>query len=362
VNDGEDMHINHLFDGKGQPMLIQACIANERRATNGSPAPRAFTSEPPNISYTGIKKLTRRRTRWSIVFVASAFFLACFPGKVCSDDVETADEQSTVKFIFNKTPVLEYRYTGVPGKPYVARWLTPGGTNVLRDAPHDHLHHHGLMFAVGIDGVDFWSENPRCGRQQHRSLDRFVRGGCAGLTQEIDWVAPGADRPLASERRTIELAVDKEVSLLTWKARFEPGDGTTSVRFGGSHYFGLGMRFVESMDRGGRHFNSAGQAGEIFRGEERLVRARWCAYTADADGKPVTVAIFDDPQNPRHPATMFTMSRPFAYLSATLNLKAEPLSIQAGKPLVLRYGAALWDGAAAPEDVQRLYQKWAARE
>ena len=52
--------------------------------------------------------------------------------------------------------------------------------------------------------------------------------------------------------------------------------------------------------------------GEIVRGDERLTAAKWCAYTAKADGKPVTAAIFDHPGNVRHPAKMFTMSKPFA--------------------------------------------------
>jgi hypothetical protein len=36
--------------------LIEACIAKERRATNESPDPRAFTSELPNIGCAGINK------------------------------------------------------------------------------------------------------------------------------------------------------------------------------------------------------------------------------------------------------------------------------------------------------------------
>ncbi len=97
------------------------------------------------------------------------------------------------------------------------------------------------------------------------------------------------------------------------------------MKLDGHHYYGLGMRFLTSMDSGGRFFNSSKQPGEVVRGSERLVAAKWCAYTAKADGKPVTVAIFDHPSNPRHPNKMFTMTPPFAYLSATLNLWKEPL-------------------------------------
>ena len=74
----------------------------------------------------------------------------------------------------------------------------------------------------------------------------------------------------------------------------------------------------------------------------------------------MTVALFDHPQNPRHPARMFTMAKPFAYLSATLNLWKEPLKIEAGKPLDLKYAVAVWDGEVDDARVERLYEKWVA--
>ncbi len=55
-------------------------------------------------------------------------------------------------------PLIQYRYDCVPYKPYIRELFTPGGVQVLRDAPADHWHHHGIMFAVGVNGVTFWSE------------------------------------------------------------------------------------------------------------------------------------------------------------------------------------------------------------
>ena len=96
----------------------------------------------------------------------------------------------------------------------------------------------------------------------------------------------------------------------------------------------------------------------MYRGEERLVRSRWCAYTVKADGKDVTVAMFDSPENVRHPATWFTMHKPFAYLSATQKLHEQPLEIDK-KGLGVCYGVALWDEAVKPERIEKLYQTWA---
>ena len=148
---------------------------------------------------------------------------------------------------------------------------------------------------------------------------------------------------------------------MTWQSKFELPEGTESATITGSHYHGLGVRFIKSMDSAGRHLNPDGKPGTVFRGNERLLRSTWCAYTANADGKPVTVAIFDHPQNHRHPATFFTMTKPFAYLSATLNLHKEPLKVVSGKPLVLRYAVGVWDGKVENDRIDKLYRLWTTK-
>jgi hypothetical protein len=72
----------------------------------------------------------------------------------------------------------------------------------------------------------------------------------------------------------------------------------------------------------------------------------------------VTVAIFDHPNNPRFPGGVFHMTDPFAYLSATIGLADKPYKIKAEKPLLLRYGAALWDGEVGPEKIEAVYRLW----
>lgn len=258
--------------------------------------------------------------------------------------------------------LLRYRYEGVPYKPYVQQLFTPGGVNILRDAPADHLHHHALMFAVAVDGVNFWEEQQQPGRQRHLSFAHYVKAGdanmpdAAGFDEHLEWVNPRTDEVLAEELRTIKVCRMKEqnATVLNWVAKLSPPAGKDSVTLTGSPYFGLGMRFVESMDTGGRFMNAQGQTGVENTNDKQ---AKWCAYTAKADGKVVTVAMFDYPDNIRHPATWFTMEKPFAYISATLALHKEPLKIMAGKPLMLRYGVALCDGQVQPEQIDKLYQR-----
>ena len=301
------------------------------------------------------------------VLAPTAMTLVAAQGAAPANPMRITIEQDTLSIHGEDHILLRYRYDDVPFKPYVQQLFSPGGINILRDAPADHKHHHALMFAVGVGGVNFWEEQQAPGRQEHRAftdvtVDRHGDIPWAGLTEQLAWLNPGGKVLLLNEHRTIRLCQpgDPKVTLLTWESRFEVPQGRGSATLAGSHYFGLGMRFLTSMDVGGQFRNAAGKAGDVVRGDERLVRSDWCTYTASANGKPVTVAMFGHPDNLRHPTQWFTMTKPFAYLSATLNLHKEPLKIVSGKALVLRYGVALWDGQVERGTIDHLYKQWAA--
>jgi len=293
-------------------------------------------------------------------------FLTLSDTAIAEEPMRIAMEADSVSVHQGQHSLLCYRYEDVPFKPYVQQLYSPGGINVLRDAPHDHLHHHALMYAVAVDGVNFWEEQTEPGRQLHKRfgdmrIDKNDNVPGAGFTEQIDWINPRSRELLLKERRTIkvcQLDDDIKATLLSWQSSLSVPPGKKSMALTGSHYFGLGMRFLESMDAGGQFLNAAGQAGDVVRGAERLARADWCAYTAEADGKPVTIAMFGHPENLRHPTHWFTMTTPFAYLAATLNLHKEPLEVTSDKPLVLRYAVAVWDGRVDKSKIDQIYQRW----
>jgi hypothetical protein len=264
--------------------------------------------------------------------------------------------------------LARYRYGDVAFKPYVERLFTPKGINVLLDSPPDHVHHHGLMFAVAVDGINCWEEAPTAGHQTHGGLGDMAISEVdgvpsAGFTEPILWT-DASGREVLVERRTVEVCQtgDPIATLLTWRSRLAAPEGKEQVTLSGSHYFGLGMRFVRAMDEKGQFRNADNQPGVIFRGEERLVDSRWCAYTAQVDGQDVTVAMFGHPDNPRHPTAWFTMATPFAYMAATMRLHEKPLVIPPGEPLTLRYGVALWDGQIETAEIEAMYRKWVSQE
>jgi len=300
-----------------------------------------------------------------VPLIASVAVSSSLIGAAESTSLRSVEGPSGISIRAGNHTVLEYCATAAPMKPFVRELFTPSGVQILRDSPADHKHHHGLMFALGVDGVDFWGEEAGAGTEKPRGLHdkttaSFLDGSCAQISQTLDWT-DARGKKLVVERRMVGAVETKSpapVNLTLWTSELSTSPGVETVKFDGHHYYGLGMRFLTSMDSGGRFFNSSQQPGEIVRGSERLVAAKWCAYTASANGKPVTVAIFDHPSNPRHPNQLFTMTPPFAYLAATLNLWKEPLELKAGTKLKLSYAVAIWDGETSAEQVQSLYEKW----
>jgi hypothetical protein len=301
--------------------------------------------------------------RFAVVFVVT-MAAAMGAGALEVTDTEGKDLPGVLTISDGDKVVFQYRYVGVPFKPYADVVSTPKGINVVRDAPHDHLHHHALMFAIKVDGVNFWEEHDAPGIQAHRALQRTLgqTGDSVSFGERVDWLHNATREVLLQEQRSITVDATKDVTLVTWRGQFTLPEGKEQAELTGSHYHGLGMRFLESMDKDGEFRNSADAEGQVFRGTEKLVDgAGWCAYTAKADGEIVTIAMFDDPDNPR-PVTWFTMTDHFAYLSATLRYHEQPLTVKAGENVNLRYGVAVWDGKASDKKIAQAYQAWLEKE
>lgn len=240
-------------------------------------------------------------------------------------------------------------------KPYVVKVCSPKGINPLRDNVFDHIHHHALMYAVAIDDVDFWAEVKNCGKQ----LQRSITSSESAIESQLDWVKADEKTVVAVESRTIALhKADPSYTLISWRTRLAPPAGAQSIKLTGGHYYGLGMRFVTSMDKAGEFAWADPNAKSTpIRSDEKLTPSAWVACTGNVDGNTVTTAMFDHPENPR-PALWFTMSRPFSYQSATINLWKEPMVIKAGEEMDVCYGVAVWDGKPSREQIDAACRQW----
>ena len=293
----------------------------------------------------------------SLVF---AFILALFSVARTDTNIgslSVVQEQNSISFKCDGTEIVSFTYQDSLFKPYIKRLLTPGGIDILLDSPPDHKHHHGLMYALTIDGTTFWAEYDSSGRQQVKNLELISRPFGPGVQCDILWKTQN-EKLMAKEVRTIVFQDSPDVRLLTWITELQAPASGEAIILSGSPYHGLGMRFIRAMDENGRFFTAENRTGPIFRGEERLTRDRWCAYTASVAEQKVTVAMFGHPNNPRGETLWFTMKTPFAYLSATLGLHEESLELAPGRQLQLAYGMALWDGEQSTETIEATYKKW----
>ena len=300
------------------------------------------------------------------IMLAAACLLGAAASLGFAQTVMAAGGQAEIKD--DRGMRVQYVYGGegfTAFKPYVRQLLSPSGVNPLRDNVADHIHHHALMYAVAVDGVDFWSETKACGRQVQRGIStaaRSVNGqSVSAVTAEIDWTKADGKTLVATEKRTIELYSNPRTAgttLMTWRTQLAPAAGAKAIELTGGYYFGLGMRFVKSMDNASTFMLADPNAASLtVRDDEKLTPSPWAACTGQVDGKTVTVAMFDHPDNPR-PVLWFTMGKQFSYLSATINLWKDPMVVKAGQELDVCYGIAVWDGQATREQIDEAYRNW----
>jgi hypothetical protein len=140
-----------------------------------------------------------------------------------------------------------------------------------------------------------------------------------------------------------------------------PNDPPVDFDKSAHHYYGLGVRFDQSMDKQGRFFNSTGKnEGVIVRGDERLTPCNWTAYTSKLHGEPATVAVFGNPKNPV-PTLAFTMGesgKHFSYVSICMNFHREPRQMKPKETMTFDFRIAVWDGEVSPETVEKEYRKY----
>jgi hypothetical protein len=257
------------------------------------------------------------------------------------------------------TVVALWQKTPNPNKPYIAQLFAPGEKPVplLDDSPADHFHHHGLMFALNVNDTDFWAEKDikNAGRQEVVATAAAPAGD--GF-QNLRWLATDG-APLLDESRRVRVRAEGKgadaVHWLDWETTLTPAAGREAVRLSGAHYFGLGMRFLPAWANQGE-FIWADPTTSSAVCSQKVTTGDWCAVRNTIDGRPITVLMIAHAANPR-PGEWFTMSRPFCYLSATLNLEKNPFSLAKGQRWTLRYSLAV---ISTPADHARLAEIVAA--
>jgi hypothetical protein len=286
--------------------------------------------------------------------------------------IEAKPDGAELEVRFKGRKLLVYAFATNQFKPYVRELYTLRGENVLRDAPPDHLHHHGLMYAVCVNDINFWEEKGGAGVEKHVKLlghsattdDKGL--ATAQFAERIHWLAPtnrmAADSLAAAflvEQRTLTLTVDEENQevALRWHSRFQVGPKADKLRLHGPNYDGLGLRLPESFNHVARFQNSSNEP-YTGRNSQNVLPARWTSVAGVMAGREVMLVMFGRQDNTRGDSLFFTMLDPFAYLSATLGLDKQPLEYGPGTKFSLSYLLTVYSENKPAEFINRRGALW----
>jgi hypothetical protein len=280
-------------------------------------------------------------------------------------------DQGRLQVTYKGRPLLVYAFAGNQFKPYVKELYTLQGDNVVVDAPPDHLHHHGLMYAIRVNGNNFWEERDQPGYEKSFSLLPPQSGRSASglpqawFTQVVLWV-PYKDVAVADPRsvallvesRTLTLTVDEALQevALDWHADFKVGAGAPTVTLAGANYHGLGLRLPAAFNLVAQHQNSQ-NAPPTNRGGE-VTPARWSSVSHRLNDHDITVAVFGHPETDGKLPMFFTMVQPFTYLSVTQGLDKATRQYSAGDKFSLDYRVVSYTEHRNPEFLQKRYSTW----
>lgn len=335
-------------------------------------------------------------------------------GEAAPGDDQTATEQPEVQVVSNeaedRVDVLvggdlftSYLYPSTIQKPVLYPIRSSTGQTITRGFPLDptpgervdHPHHVGLWFNYGdVNGLDFWNNSDaipaerasRYGTIVHREIRGMESGaGQGALETTMDWVNSEGDALLREDTRfefsadgdtrtidriTTLTAVDEPVTLTDNKegvlglrvTRALEHPATRPEVFTDASGQPTEVAVLDNEGVTGNYLTSEGVEGEAVWG----TRAKWNSLSGVVDGAPVTVVMFDHPENTGYPT--YWHSRGYGLFAANplapeamSEGDAEPLviTLQPGESLTFRHRIAVIAGQQSAEELEGRYQAFA---
>lgn len=299
----------------------------------------------------------------------------------------------TWEFYIGEELVTKYHVADRNFKPYLWPLNAPGNVGVTRDWPMkrgspkestDHVHQKSCWFTYGdvvpegvtitskvpnVKGIDFWAEGPNRGKVVCTSASEMTtKSDRVGITTRNAWkTAEG--RGIVDETRDIEMVPLDGARLFIVKTRLRPA--TNPITFADTKEGAFGVRVhdqltVKAENPKATITNSLGGVGEKACWG---MKADWCDYSGEIDGKPVGITIFDDPTNRSRAcwhvrAYGLLAANPFGRAESGFPAQKgspEPLiTLKAGDELTLRYGLLLHTGDVKTGKVAEHYRKFLA--
>ncbi len=286
----------------------------------------------------------------------------CLPAQV---RYAPADHSITI----DGKPFTTFNYGVDANKPFLAPIRSASGKIVTRRFPmeevagesHDHLHHRGLWFSYDdVNGVKFWENDPSYTKPNiGKIVVRDSQWQGSTLSATMDWVAPKGNTLLV-ENRKMTFAGDDKMRMIDFEITLT---ATEDVTLGdtkeGAFAIRLDDHFTEK--KGAKIVDADGRVGMVNVWGKR---SNWVDYTTDLDGERLGVAIFDHPQNPRHPTYwhardygLFALN-PFGRNAFDDKAEESNWKLPKGDKLTFRWRVVVHPGDAESGHVAELYGQY----
>jgi len=301
------------------------------------------------------------------------------------EPVELQQNGYQIDVLIAGRPFTTYYFDPRVAKPYLFPLRSAKGTVITRSFPMlsdiagevlDEPHQRAMYFAHGsINGFDFWGEAafPKWsnhsartfGRTVFRKLDQMIGGAESGtLRVTFDLVKPDG-KTIAEETQAYTFSGEENSRTIDCEFTIHASEG--AVEFGDTKEGTFAIRLVKALDSPPGHMvNSAGATGEK---EIWGKRADWVDYYGNVSGEDVGIAIFDHPENFRHPtywharAYGLLAANPFGAREFTRDRHQDgKYTIPAGGSLILRYRVLIHHGDYREAQVADAYKKYAAEK
>jgi len=303
----------------------------------------------------------------------------------------------------------EYIYADGASRPYCYPILAADGTPMTRNFPMknvpgedtDHPWHRSLWFAHSlVNGIDFWNEGHGDAGRSPDTKGKTVQdylvetaSGAVGLIRTHDrWVAPDG-KLVCTDERTVRFHATADARMIDFEVTLhaqpdaplvmgDNKDGTMAIRLAQwmtmpHKYQGGGATITGARSNVVSAANNSASAGHILSSTGKRdndtwgKRADWCDYYSEHNGKTYGVALFDHPDNIRHPT--WWQARDYGLFGANPfgqhdyeNLKDQPhigdYTIPAGGSLTLQYRFYFHNGDPQDAHIAEHYAEYAAEK
>lgn len=311
-------------------------------------------------------------------------FLACVPG-MHAEPVTVARDGDKISVEIGGQPFTTFYFSSDATKPYLHPLRAPDGTVVTRSYPMedvegeqtDHPHHRGVWFSHGeVNGFDFWAnevsqrDRGNKGTIALNKIEAVESGPRRGLIRaSFNWLDSDGKALLAESRSMMfeRVGQDNAVSFdITLTASVE------SVHFGDTKEGTFAVRMATELEE--QHWRAKGIArtGKITNANGKTAEANtwgkrspWVDYAGTLQGRPMGVAIFDHPSNPKFPT--FWHVRGYGLFAANIfgehdfyadESRDGSITLAKGETLRFRYRVVVHPSRTADADIEGKFKAW----